>query len=38
MGSRDLRVDIESSDIARDEVESGLGFLWDIDAEIKCGL
>ena len=34
----DVGIDIESRDIARDEVESGFGFLWDVDAQIQCGL
>ena len=38
MGFWDARVDVEGSDIASDEVESGFGILWDVDAEIKCGL
>ena len=29
---------VEGSDIGRDEIEGGLGFLWDVDAEIECGL
>lgn len=33
-----VRIDIESSDIASDEVQSRFGFLWDVDAQIKCGL
>lgn len=31
MGFWDLRIDVESSDIASDEVESGFGFLRDVD-------
>ena len=31
-------MEVESMDIASDEVKSGLGFLWDVDAQIKCGL
>lgn len=31
-------IEVERRDIAGDEVESGLGFLWDVDAEIQGGL
>lgn len=34
----DGRIDTGSSDTASDEVESRLGFLWDVDAQIKCHL
>lgn len=33
-----IRVDIETSNIASDEVQSRLGILWDTDAEVQCGL
>ncbi len=33
-----VRMDIESVDIGSDEVEGGLGFWWDIDAQFECGL
>lgn len=43
-GRRDLMrfwyvgMDIESCDIASDEVEGGLGLLWNVDAQVKRGL
>lgn len=33
-----VRIDTESSDIASDVVDGRLGFLWDVDAQIKCHL
>ena len=31
-------VDVEGLDIASDEVESGFGFCWDVDAQLKGSL
>ena len=31
-------MDVESCDIASDEVEGGLGLLWNVDAQVKRGL
>ena len=30
--------DVESGNVAGDEVEGGLGFCWDVDAQLKRGL
>ena len=38
MRFRCIGMDIESCDIASDEVEGGLGLLWNVDAQVKCGL
>lgn len=35
---RYVGIDIERGDIAGDEVEGGLGFCWDVDAQLKRGL
>lgn len=33
-----IKIDMETSYVAGDEVECGLGLLLDFDAEIECGL
>ena len=38
MGFGYVRMDTESRDIGSDEVESHLGFCWDVDAQLEGGL
>lgn len=38
MGFRYVGIDSESGDIAGDEAEGGLGFCWDVDAQLKRSL
>ena len=38
MGFGCAGMDIESGDIASDEVEDHLGFCWDVDAQLEGGL
>ena len=38
MWLRHIGVDVEGGDIAGDKVEGRLGFLWDVDAQVKRSL